>query len=300
MANYDTTRAISVAEVFERGALTSLHSAPMDMLVDRVVVDALPYGKKRWKRPVLKPDENIQSGARCKRQEKPTETQFVELDLRAFFDSIAIERSEMAEYPEAWAQHGAEKARIFREGVNKALWTYFDKNPEVYGILDYPDGTDGTLARPEQLAPVTTAGAWSTTANMRTDVINAIQTMISKGFKGAKLLILPEICKPMLTELIANTSVPISQWVQSTLGLPVIFDNEVDSDATASAFDAYVVEPGRVHLGMAPLIVDSFNVDKEHSYYVDWETYAAVSYDSLHDGTEYLKPVIKISAISWT
>jgi hypothetical protein len=276
---YTSSYTVAYLEKFQKDMLQSLFNPQRDLFIDHCTVEPIDYGQKSYKRAYLLPDENIQSGARFDRQEKKAEAAFANLDLRCYYDSHAVERSDFAGNPNLFNKFGSDKAINFRQGLNAALWTASFTNPIVHGIMA---SGDGTLANPYWCASVTTNGTsspWYTVANVRTKLITAEANLIANGFYPPYDLIAPPITAPMFTELISNTALPVSQWINSTNGINIIFDQNVDTDATVLAFDCYMVARNAVVPVMSQLVYDNFYNQDQHKFKTDYELYMTVAYN---------------------
>ncbi len=294
---YTSSYTVTYLEKFEKGMLTSLFNPQRDLFIDHCTIETVPYGQKSYKRAYLLPDENIQSGAKFERQEKKAEAEFSNIDMRCFYDSHAVERSDFAGNPTLFNRFANDKAVNFRQGLNTALWTASFTNPIVHGITG---SGAGTLADPYWCASVTTSGTsapWYTVANVRSCLITAEANLIRRGFYPPFDLVAPPITAPMFTELISSTPIPISQWINSTNGVNVIFDQNVDSDATVSAFDCYMIARHAVVPCMSELVYDNFYNQDQHKYKTDFELYMSVAYNvtRVSGSTNIMKGVVLLT-----
>ena len=165
-------------------------------------------------------------------------------------------------------------------------------------MLDYPNATAGTVVRPEQCAPVTTAGAWTTPANMFEDFASMEATLIDKNFHNEKLLLAPSRVRPYLNTLLTSTTAPYSYWVQSVAGMPIIFSEWVDADATKDAFDIYMVDRNGFDLFTTPMSVRGFFDNNTEDFVWHWKTRAYLLAKPKHDGIEWLKGQVKCT-VDW-
>ncbi len=298
---YTSSYTVTYLEKFQKEMLTSMFNPQRDLFIDHCSIEPVPYGTLSYKRAYLLPDENIQSGARFKRQEKKPEWASATLDMRAFYDSHAVERIDYAGYPTLYNRFANDKAVNFRQGLNAALWTASFTNPIINGIS--ASGA-GTIANPFWCGSVDASGfskPWYTVANVRYALIAAEYNMIKRHFYPPFDLVAPPITAPMFTELISNTALPVAQWINSTNGLNIIFDENVDSDATASAFDCYLTARNAVVPCMSELIYDNFYNQDEKTYKTDFELFMTVAYNVTRrsGSTNYDKGVCLISQASF-
>ncbi len=297
---YDSEYAKANSTRFDKAALRSLYNAPPDMYLNHVDVVPLDYGEKAWKLGSLNADERISSGARFKRQEKHASVNYDTIDLRCLFDSMEIERSDKAANPAIWEKFGQDKAKIFLGGLNTTLWAGFADVPIVYGMT--VSGEAASRKSPYWITPITAGGTskpWYTTANARAEIIAAEIALKAKGFEGPFHGVCPGVCQPMFSELVTNTAVTQGQWLTNALGLPIYFDNNADSDASATAFDFFVIQDNSIHYGLTDTIFDDFYDNKDHSDYKDIEVYGGIAYDVRKSGSDYFKGICKISAAAF-
>ena len=185
-------------------------------------------------------------------------------------------------------------------GIDKFFFDGSTTRITMYGVIDAPGTGSKTINRPDTL-PYTHAADWKTITVMQAEVSAAMSLLIAAGFNGPYALLAPSICKPLFASVQTSTAVPVSQWLGNALGLPVIFSPHVDDDAVAAtAFDVYLIDLSKVHIGLTDLKVDAYYSNKDHAYIWDFEVYMAALFDPLHDGTDYDKGVATILAIDWT
>lgn len=277
----------------------STYSAPEDSLLRYISNLPVPYGKSTTQRTIQDPDTIVKVGREFDphRSQKVTIPQ--NLDLANISDSFVVPRAAMAADPEGTRIHVRDTGNVFRNGIEKLFIEGATVNVITRGVADYPDGTTGTVNRPEMAYVCTTAGDWDTTANIRTDIINSIAGLIAKRFYGPHLILAPSIVKPMLTEVIANTAVPINQWVKSSAGLNIAFSPFVHEAATKDDFNVFIIDTSKVHIGLSVVMMDAYYVNKDHAYYWDWEVYCVPMFDPLFDGTDQMKGVAQLDARDW-
>ena len=266
------------------GSVSQLPIAIGKETVDRIIQDpeTIVHGSKTW------------DGRRAK---KVTLKQNV--DAINLGDGLEIPRNEFNADPEGARIQVRDTGVIFNNAVEKTLVDGISTIAIARGIGDFPNGTAGTINRPEIAYNDTTAGRWDTTANFRNDVIKSIVGLTQKRFYGPKLMLAPDIVRPMLTEVIANTAIGVNQWMLSTIGIPIAFSPFVHEAATKDDFNVFIIDTSKVHLGISPMLFDAWYEQKDHAYYWDWEVTMAPLFDPLYDGTEYLKGVARLDARDW-
>jgi hypothetical protein len=305
MGNYDSQYTKDFLQFYEKERLESLLDIQEDHLLDHLRIFPLRYGDHSWKRRWIHADDYVQVGAKFERVPKEPASTLTELDLACLSDAIVVERVDYAGNAPYYDEHARQKGMIFREALNNFIWGGHSFNPFVHGVFDLRGQSTGSHNDPIQIATVTTAGAWASTSNLRTDWITAAARMEEAGFHGEKAAILNPICKPMLSELISSTAVPIETWFKSTIGFQVIWDRQVDTAASVASFDAALAQLDSIVPAFTPLLVDNFLDDWKHAYVQDYEIYGTVGWNSrLYPGgstsSGYYKGVVKLSNLSFT
>jgi len=278
----------------------STYSAPDDSILRFINTIPVKYGKKTTQRTIQDPDTIVNVGREFSPHRSPKVTETQNLDLANISDSFWIARGDFASDSEGARIHVRDTGSVFRNGIEKLFITGATINVVTRGVEDYPSGTVGTINRPEIAYVSTTHGDWETTANIRADLIDSIAGLILKRFYGPHLILAPSIVKPMLTEVITNTAVPINQWVKSSAGLSIAFSPFVHEAATKDDFNLFIIDTSKVHIGLSQVMLDAYYVNKDHAYYWDWEVYAVPMFDPLYDGTDYMKGVARLDARDWS
>ena len=292
----DTTWSTLVTDYIQKQLST--YSAPSDSILANISQIGVKYGAKTTQRTIQDPDTIVHVSREFQPHRAPKVTEPQNLDLANLSDSFVVPRADFANDPEGVRIHVRDTGSNFRNGIEKLMVEGSTVNVVTRGIADVPGMTLGTINRPE-LHAVATTGDWSTTANLRADLINSLTVLITSRFYGPYLILAPTIVRPMLTEVIANTAVPISTWIKSTVGIKVAYSPFVHEAATKENFNVYVIDTSKVHLGISSVMMDAYYVSKDHAYYWDWEVYCVPMFDPLYDGTEYLKGVASILALDW-
>lgn len=278
----------------------STYSAPDDSILRYINTIPVPYGKRTTQRTVQDPDTIVHVGREFDPHRSPLVTETQNLDLANISDSFVVPRAMMASDPEGTRIHVRDTGTIFRNGIEKLFIEGATVNVVTRGVADTPGATAGTINRMELAFDDTTEGTWNTTANIRTAFINCLSGLIIKRFYGPHLVLAPSLVKPMLSEVIANTAVPITQWVKSSAGLNVAYSPFVHEAATKDDFNVYIIDTSKVHIGLSVVMMDAYYVSKDHAYYWDWEVYCVPMFDPLYDGTEYLKGIARMDDRDWS
>ena len=276
----------------------STYSAPSDSILANISQIGVKYGAKTTQRTIQDPDTIVHVSREFQPHRAPKVTEPQNLDLANLSDSFVVPRADFANDPEGVRIHVRDTGNNFRNGIEKLLIEGSTINVVTRGIADVPGVTGGTINRPELQATATT-GDWNVTANMRADIIAAVTTLIAKRFYGPHLILAPTIVKPMLSEVLTNTAVPMEQWIKSGVGLNIAYSPFVHEAATKENFNVYIIDTSKVHLGISSIMMDAYYVSKDHAYYWDWEVYCVPMFDPLYDGTEYLKGVASILALDF-
>lgn len=294
----DTTFATLVTAYFKE-QLSTFSASPYSIL-GSVSTMGIPYGKETVDRVVQDPGTIVHGTKQWDGRRKLKVTLKQNVDAINLGDGLMISRQEFASDPEGSRIHVRDQGRNFRDSIEYTLIEGISTIAIARGIADFPDGTAGTINRPEIAYNDVTAGDWNTVANLRTDIIDSITGLQLKGFYGPYLLLAPVIVQTMITEVIANTAVPVSTWIANTIGLPAAFSPWVHKTATKDDFNCYIIDTSKVHIGLSDIMFDAFYEQKDHAYYWDWECYMAPLFDPLYDGTEYVKGVARLDARDWS
>lgn len=297
--DYDTDFAVSIAQIMR--TQMSTYAETQDRLIGKISILPLTYGKTSIYRPIADPDQTVVLDRTF--QGSPTdlaEKLVQHLDLVCLSDRLSIPRVDFAGDPANAAMHVSAHSQILLDGLEKTFIEGATAKVLTYGVYDYPTGTPGTVNRPEIAYNDTTAGAWSTTANIRSDLIESLSGMVLKKFYSRPLLIMPSMARPMMSEVLANTATPTSQWIKSSFGVDIAYSPFIHEAAVSTNFNCVIIDTAKVHLGMSQIFMDSYYDDARHSYNYDWEVYMSALFDPLNDGTEYLKGVARLDARSWT
>lgn len=299
----DTSFASIVTAFFQQQVST--FSASPDSILGAFNVMPIPYGKSTVDRKVQDPETLVHASVEWdgRRAKKVTLKQNV--DAINLSDGIEIPRAEFAADPEGARIHVRDTVTNFRNAVEKTLIAGTTTRAIARGISDFPDGTSGTVNRPEIAYDNTTAGDWSTIANVRTDCIESMAGLIAKKFYGPYAMLAPTLVRPMLSQLIdyagvATKNASTATYITSTLGIPILYSPFVHEAATKDDFNIYIVDLSKAHIGLSPTMFDAYYEQKDHAYYWDWEVYMAPLFDPIYDGTEYLKGVARLDARDWS
>ena len=299
-ADFDTDLALLSTRIFE--TQLSDYSSVENNILQVIGKEQVPYGIDHFKRPINRPDRKMTVDRFFNPKEDKIEIEFQNLDIPCLSKRLVVPKETMANKARGVSKHLKDYSEIVKDNVEDLLFNGVEDKVVSYGIKDIPGATAGTKDRPERLPNITTAGDWNTTANVRTDLINAIIEFESAKFFGPKVIFAPNICKPMLTELIANTKAPIREWVKSTFGVQVAYSPFVDIGCDKDSFDIYIIDLSRVFLGLSDLHIDVYYENKDHAYYWDYEIWASALFDPLFNQTndEWEKGVVCIPSVDWS
>jgi hypothetical protein len=274
---------------------TNLQIHPGDPLswINKVPI---PFGNKQAQRAFRTPDQRVQVAFDIEYKDKDATRVVQTADMPAIFDSLRIDEEYYAGDVVNAVGHVGDLFANFNDAL--AQYTYVGTtDPLSYGVLD-PGTNPGTLIRPEACTAATTAGAWTTPANMYEDFASMEAGLIDKGFFGPKLLLAPTRVKPYLNAVMTSTTAPYKYWINEIAGMPVIFSEWADADATKDAFDVHMVDSNCYDLHMTPMSVRGFFDNNTEDFVWHWKTRAYLLVRGKHDGTEWKKPLIKCT-VDW-
>ena len=293
----DTTWATLITH-FLQEQITDFSIAKNSILAS-FKVNPLQYGKQTMQRIINLIDTIAHISKEFDVPDKQTFEETQNLDFACISDRIVIPRLKMAANPQGAALHAKHQPIKIRNAIEKTFVNGASTRVIIRGIDDEGSGT-GTINRPEYAAKIATVGAWTTTANIRTEFISAIIGMKNKKFWGPYALLAPDITIPMFSQLLTTTSVdPTARWIQSTFGLPIIYSPFVHEAATKDDFNCYIVDLSKISLGLSDLKIDAYYDNKSHTYFYDYEVYMVPMFDPLFDGTEWVKAVAVLDARDW-
>lgn len=258
----------------------------------------LAFGQKVVQKALRRPDQRIQVAKEVEYKDKSARRIVQTADMPALFDSLRIDEEYYAGDVVNAVGHVSDLFANFNDGLANFVYTGTSADPLAYGLLDYPNGTAGTVVRPEQVAPVTTAGAWTTPAKMFEDFASMDASLTDKGFHGTRVVLAPTRVKSYLSHVLTSTTTPYSYWISSIAGYPVVFGEWVDSDASKDAFDIYMLDRDKFDLFTTPLTVRGFFDNNTEDFVWHWKTRAYLLASPLYDGTEWLKGQVKCT-VDW-
>lgn len=258
----------------------------------------IPFGNKVAQRALRNPDQRVQIAKEVEYKDKYAARIMQSADMPAIFDSLRIDEEYYAGDVVNAVGHVGDLFDNFNDAIAQFAYIGSASNPLAYGLLDYPDGTTGTVTRPEQVAPVTTAGAWTTPSNMQSDIAKMEAGLIDKNFHGEKVLLMPSRVRPYLNHVLTSTVTPYSYWIQSLAGMPVIFSEWCDADATEDAYDIYMADRNGFDLFQTPMKVRGYFDNNTEDFVWHVKTRAYLLARPKHDGTEWLKGLVKCT-VDW-
>lgn len=256
----------------------------------------IPFGNKQAQRAFRTPDQRVQIAFDIEYKDKEATREVQTADMPAIFDSLRIDEEYYAGDVVNAVGHVGDLFKNFSDALAQYVYKG-TTDPLSYGVLD--QGTNpGTLVRPEACTAVSTSGAWTTPAAMYEDFASMEAGLVDKNFHGEKLLLAPSRVKPYLNAVMTSTTSPYKYWVSQIAGMPVIFSEWADHDATKDAFDIYMVEKNAYDLMMTPLIVRGFFDNNTEDFVWHWKTRAYMFPRPKHDGTEWKKGIVKCT-VDW-
>ena len=257
------------------------------------------FGNKQAQRAIRNPDQRVQIAKEVEYKDKYAARLPQVADMPAIFDSLRIDEEYYAGDVVNAIGHVSDLFTNFNDAIAQYVYIGSAKDPLAYGLIDQGAGTGSTtLVRPDIIADVTTAGAWTTPANMFEDFATMEGDMIDKNFHGEKLMLMPSRVRPYLNTLLTSTATPYSYWVQSIAGMPVIFSEWIDANATKDAFDVYMVQRNAFDLFTTPMSVRGFFDNNTEDFVWHWKTRAYLLARPLHDGTDWLKGLVRC-VVDW-
>lgn len=291
----------SVAKILSQIKPTqlSLYSTAGNAIIGNVSIEQLEYGKRHITRPVSNPFEDAVVDREFNAPDQLMNSEVQEIDLACISKRIMISAVDFAGNPSMVRKQVSDALSIMRDAIEKYWIEGSSTKIVMYGVKD-PPGTGSTTINRCDTLPFTHASKWDTITGMQEEVASAVTLLIAAGFHGPYAMLAPSILMPLFATVQASTAVPVSQWLSNALGLPVIFSPHVDDDASTNAFDVYVIDLSKVHLGMSDLKIDAYYDNKSHAYIWDFEVYMAALFDPRHDGTDYDKGVATILAVDWS
>lgn len=295
----DTDWATTITQ-FLTQQITDFSNAPNSILGSFPAIE-LMYGDMTIQRIINLIDTIAHISRDFDVPDKKTFEETQNLDFGCISDRITITRKKMAQNPQGAAIHAKHEPIKIRNAIEKTFVEGASTKVVIRGISDYPNTTTGTLNRPEMAYVNSTAGDWSTTSNIRTDLILSLVGLKAKKFYGPYGMLSPELTRPMFTQLLTEYgSASVGSWIQSTFGLPIIYSPFVHEAATKDDFNIYIVDLSMMSLGVSDLKIDAYYDNKDHTYYYDYEVYTVPMFDPLYDGTEWLKGVARLDARDWS
>lgn len=278
--------------------LTNLQIHPGDPLSPFNKI-GMAFGKKQAQRALRDPDQRIQVGKNVAYKDKYARRVPQVADMPALWDSIRIEEEYYAGDVVNALGHVSDLFENFNDGLAQFAYVGTPIDPLAYGLLDAGAGTGvTTVARPDILTAVTTAGAWTTSTNTMADLAKMDAALTDANFHGERVLLAPTRVRPYLNYVITNTDTPIAFWISSIGGYPTVFSEWVDADATEDAFDIYMMNRGSFDIFQTPLKVRGFFDNNTEDFVWHWKTRAYLLAKPLFNGTDWRKGLVKC-VVDW-
>ena len=293
----DTNIALQVTKSIAT-YLSNFVPSPGASILGWMTAEDASFGTKTSLDGIRHPEEQVTVSSEIEYNSKNARRYRRRLDMPSVTDEIRIVEEDYAGDVTNAMGHVSDLGSNFIEALNLLSFEGSLK-PLMYGLNDYPSGTSGTRERPEMVAPPTTSGAWDVPTNVTKDVSLLKQALINKKFYGQKLLLAHPIFEPMLDLVVTNTATPVGM-VPGVKGTPIIYNHFIDSDATITAADIYMVDATKFAYTMTPLRIKSFFDDNTEDWVWRWQTRFVLRPKPLYDGTEWLKGVTKCTVDMYT
>jgi len=288
----DTNIALQITKILPT-YLTNFAVYPGASIISWMQAEDAAFGQKAVIDGIRHPEETINVSSEIEYNDKYARKYARELDMPSVSDSIRIANEYYAGDLVNAMGHVSDIGQNFIEGINLLSFEGSLK-PLMYGLSDYPNATAGTRERPEQCAPVTTAGAWDVSTNQQKDLAQMEQILLSKKFYGPKIVLINPVVKPVLGLVLTNTAVPSANVVtQGAYGYPIIWSPWVDSDTTIDASDVYMVDASAFAYTMTPISIRAFFDNNTEDWVWHYQTRFVLRPKPRNDGTEWLKGIVK-------
>lgn len=294
-SNYrlDTTIALRITKMLPT-YLTNFVQYPGASIISFMTGEDAAFGEKTSVDGIRHPEEEITISSEIEYNMKYARKYARRLDMPSLTDAIAIKEEYYAGDLVNAMGHVSDLGANFIEGINLFAMDGSLK-PLMYGLADYPSGTDGTRERPEMCAPVSPLGPWDVPANIPATLVDMEAILIDKKFYGPKILIAHPIVKPYLSNVLTNTATPVGTWLQSAYGYPIIFSPWTDITTTTSSTFVYMVDMSKFSYTMTPIRIKTYFDDPTDDWVWKWQTRMVIRPKPLYDtvGAEWLKGIVR-------
>ena len=288
----DTTIALKITKILPT-YLTNFVAYPGKSILSFMQGFDANFGDKTTIDGIRHPEEEVLVSSEIEYNMKYARKYARRLDMPSITDAIMIDEEYYAGDLTNALGHVSDIGQNFIEAIN-LLAMGGSLVPLMYGIEDYPTGTDGTRERPEQCAPVTAAGPWDVAANVPSTLAEMESVLVGKKFYGPKLLLANPLIKPFLSQVFAYTATPMGSWLTSAYGYPIIFSPHVDPSGTINATMLYMVDTSKFAYTMTPLRIKSYFSDETDQWVWKWQTRFVLRQSPLYDSKpEWLKGVVQ-------
>lgn len=278
--------------------LTNFVPSPGASILGWMTAEDSAFGEKTSLDGVRHPEEQVTVSSEIEYNAKYARKYARRLDMPSVTDEIRIQEEYYAGDITNALGHVSDLGANFIEALNLLAFEGTLK-PLMYGLSDAPGGTTGTRERPEIITAVTTAGAWDVPTNIVKDLSMMEQALDAEKFYGQKIVLAHPLFKPMLNLVMTNTATPAGQ-VSSVKGYPIIWNHHVDSDASITAADIYMVDSSKFAYTMTPLRIKSFFDNNTEDWVWRWQTRFVLRPKPLKNATEWLKGVVKCTVDMYT
>jgi len=290
--NWDTDEFDQFKQIIATN-LTTLKIYPGNPLSWCNVKD-VAFGQKQIQPQIRRPDQRVHISREVEYIDKFADRIVQVADLPAITDSIRVDEEYYAGDPTNALGHVGDLGKNYLDALIQYYITGTTTDPTTYGLIDVGAGTGSTtVTRPDYCAAVTTAGKWDVPASVFKDLSAMENTLTSAGFHGPKIMCTHPLVKPYLNLVLTSTATPSSNWIYNIGGYGADFCEYYDADATANAVDVYMVDSSAFDIYQIPIIARAhFNEDTEN-YYWRWKTRGYLLANPMHNGTDWLKGIVK-------
>ena len=252
------------------------------------------FGQKQIQPQLRRPDQRVHISKEVEYIDKYADRIVQVADLPAITDSLRIEEEYYAGDPVNALGHVGDLGLNYLDGLRQYYIIGTATDPTTYGLIDAGAGTGSTtVTRPDILTAITTTGAWNTPANMFADLAQMENSLTSNGFHGPKMILTHPIVKPFLNFVLTSTATPYNTWLYSIAGYMSDFCEYYDADASKDAVDIYMVDTSAFTIYQTPIIARAFWDDQTENFYWRWKTRGYLLSKPMHDGTDWVKGIIK-------
>lgn len=254
----------------------------------------VPYGQKQIQPEIRRPDQRLQVSKDVEYIDKYADRIVQVADMPSITDSLRIEEEYYAGDPVNALGHVGDLAENWNDGMAQ----FFIKGttaPTSYGLIDAGAGTGSTtVTRPDYCAAVTTSGEWDTPVQLMETLAEMDNTLSAAGFHGPRVIGSHPLIRPFLSAYpMANTAVSEKSYIASAFGYMFDLCEWYDSDASKDVVDMYMIDSQAFTAWQNPVTMRAIWDDKTEHYYWRWKTRGYLTAKPKHNGTDWLKGIVK-------